>query len=655
MSMCGIAGYCHFNQAPLDPHILLKMKNALAVRGPDDSGVYQDDSVGLVHTRLSIIDIQSGPQPITNEDDSICVILNGEIYNFKELRENLWNKGHLFRTETDTEVLVHGYEEYGISFVEQLNGMFAAAIWDKKKKALYLFRDRSGIKPLYVSECRGGLIFGSEMKALFQHPDIQTAIEPDAVLSYLSFRYSIGEQTFFQGIQKLPPGVILRIDETGITKETYWQYPLPADGIDRGERYYQKELFELIQDSVQKQMMSDVPVGAFLSGGVDSTSIVALMSKYKNENIHCFSTSFEEEGFSEESYAKLAADQYNVKLHSHRMSEEEYFQLLPEVVKRRDHPLSIPHEVAFYHMSREAKKHVTVVLCGEGADELFAGYGRVFRSPADWRKILWLQKNRKLSSILSKVLFEPSFQQQVHQLIDLECEMDHYKKRYAWFTAGEKEQLLSWHAGSIDPPDSHMNQFIAHCFQKMEGASYENKLLYLFQQIHLPNLLDRLDMMTMSHGLEARVPFLDHRIIQFVNDMPFKYKLPYKGLPSRLQAFFQSSLKTSEVQDIPKYMLKKTMEQTVDKRILYRRKMGFPVPVYHWMSKRTKEIEEKLLDQQSFATELFQRKPLEQFLRNHSNQKNKNGADQKVWMLYNLELWHDHYMKGTRLFLQTSH
>lgn len=447
----------------------------------------------------------------------------------------------------------------------------------------------------------------------------------------------------------------MKIDETGMTKEAYWQYPFPSDGIDRGERYYQKGLFELLQDSVQKQMMSDVPVGAFLSGGVDSTSIVALMSKYANENIHCFSTSFEEEGFSEESYAKLAAEQYNVKLHSHRMSEEEYFQLLPEVVKRRDHPLSIPHEVAFYHMSREAKKHVTVVLCGEGADELFAGYGRVFRSPSDWRKILWLQKNRKLSSILSKVLFEPSFQQQVHQFIHLDGEMEHYKKRYAWFTDSEKEQLLGQHAHSIDSADLHMNQLIAHCFKEMEGASYENKLLYLFQQIHLPNLLDRLDIMTMSHGLEARVPFLDHRIIQFVNDMPFKYKLPYKGLPSKVQAFFQSSLKTSEVQDIPKYMLKKTMEQTVDKRILYRRKMGFPVPVYHWMNKRMGEIEEKLLDQQSFATQLFQKEPLEQFLRHHSNQKNKNGADQKVWMLYNLELWHDHYIKGARLPLQTSH
>lgn len=204
--MCGIAGYCHFNKAPLDPHILLKMKNVLSVRGPDDSGVYQDDSVGLVHTRLSIIDIQSGPQPITNEDESICVILNGEIYNFQELREDLWNKGHTFRTLTDTEVLVHGYEEYGISFIEQLNGMFAAAIWDQKKKEFFLFRDRSGIKPLYVSECRGGLIFGSEMKALLQHPDIQIAIQPEAVLSYLSFRYAIGEQTFFQGIQTLPPG-----------------------------------------------------------------------------------------------------------------------------------------------------------------------------------------------------------------------------------------------------------------------------------------------------------------------------------------------------------------------------------------------------------------------------------------------------------------
>ncbi|MCC9087183.1 MULTISPECIES: asparagine synthase (glutamine-hydrolyzing) [Bacillus] len=647
--MCGIAGYCHFNQAPLDHHILLNMKNALAVRGPDDSGVYQDESVGLVHTRLSIIDIHSGPQPMTNEDDSIFVILNGEIYNFQELREDLWNKGHTFRTQTDTEVLVHGYEEYGISFIEQLNGMFSAAIWDRKKKVFYLFRDRSGIKPLYFSECRGGLVFGSEMKSLLQHPDIQTVVQPEAVISYLSFRYSIGEQTFFQGIHKLPPGVFLKMDETGITKEAYWQYPLPSDGIDRGEHYYQKALFELLQDSVQKQMMSDVPVGAFLSGGVDSTSIVAFMSKYANDDIHCFSTSFEEKGFSEESYAKLAADQYNVKLHSHRMSEEEYFQLLPEVVKRRDHPLSIPHEVAFYRMSQEAKKHVTVVLCGEGADELFAGYGRVFRSPADWRKILLLQKSRKLSPMLSRLLFDPSFQQQLHQFIHLEDEMDHYKRRYAWFTAGEKGQLLDHQAASFDSSNSHMDQFIAQCFQKMEGQSYENKLLYLFQQIHLPNLLDRLDIMTMSHGLEARVPFLDHRIIQFVNDMPFKYKLPYKGLPSRLQAFFQSSLKTSEVQDIPKYMLKKTMEQTVDKRILYRRKMGFPVPVYHWMSKRMGEIEEKLLDEQSFATELFQRKPLEQFLRNDPNQKNKNGADQKVWMLYNLELWHDHYIKSARL------
>ncbi|MGE6631481.1 asparagine synthase (glutamine-hydrolyzing) [Bacillus sp. NPDC077027] len=645
--MCGIAGYCHFFREPVDHHILLKMKESLAVRGPDDSGIYQDETVGLVHTRLSIIDISAGRQPIENEDGTVLVILNGEIYNFQELRDDLWKKGHIFRTKTDTEVIVHGYEEYGISFIDQLNGMFAAAIWDKEKQVFYLFRDRSGIKPLYISMKDGGLIFGSEIKALHQHSHVDRIVQPEAVMSYLSFRYSIGEQTFFKGIQKLPPGSFLKMDRKGVIQASYWNYPLPSDEPDRGTDYYEKTLFELLDDSVQKQLVSDVPVGAFLSGGVDSTSIVALMAKHTKEEIHCFSTSFEEEGFSEKPYAELAAKQYGVRLHSHQMSEEEYFRLLPDVVKRRDHPISIPHEVAFYRMSQEAKKYVSVVLCGEGADELFAGYGRIFRSPSDWRKILLLQKSNLFSPILSRLLFDQAYRHdELQRFIHLDNEIDHYKKRYAWFTEEDKKLLLQEKWTSLDSHDSDIHRFITACFQKMDGKTYDNKLLYQFQQIHLPNLLDRLDIMTMSHGLEARVPFLDHRIIQFVNEMPFKYKLPYKGFPSRLSAFFQSSLKTSEKQDIPKFILKKAMEETVDKRILYRRKMGFPVPVYHWMNKRLKQIEEQLLDDSSFAIQIFQKKPLEQFLKHYSNHDSKNGMDQKVWMLYNLELWHDHYIKS---------
>jgi len=575
--MCGFVGVINFNNNTLEESILREMTDSISHRGPDDDGYFQNIDVSFGFRRLSIIDIDNGHQPMKSDDKRYVLIFNGEIYNFKEIRKQLENFGYKFHTKSDTEVLLNAYKHWRDKCVDYLNGMFAFAIYDKKNKNVYIARDRLGIKPLYYAKVGSVFIFASEIKALLKFPGINKSADYKALSSYLTFRYTYGNQSYFQNIKKLLPGHFVNINPTEENFIKYWTTPFYNKKIDHGEKYYIEKIDELLSAAVSKRLASDVPLGALLSGGLDSSIIVALMAKDDNK-INSYSIGFNHEGYDESKYAKLVADHCSTE-HLHlNLSKENYIDNLSSMIKIKDAPLSIPHEQALYQICKELKNYTTVIISGEGADELFGGYGRVQRSPFDYKKIDLIKNYlpNKTHSVFAKIMGLSKSD------LKFNSNIDHFFSVYNWMPFEEKWNIFSDNMLESINYDDELINFWKQDFMHTDSGNVYDQVLYMFQKNHLICLLDRLDTMSMASGVEARVPFVDHELVEFVSSIPIKYKLKWRSPVHKFQSLFINSSIISENKDISKYLLREYGKRMLPKIITKRKKKGFPVPLDEW-------------------------------------------------------------------------
>jgi len=642
--MCGIAGIYHFDQKrKVDEGLILRMTNLLRHRGPDDEGTYINGNIGLGHRRLSIIDLTTGHQPMSNRNGTIWLIVNGEIYNFEELREELKARGHTFSTKSDSEVIIHAYEEWGIDSIHRFNGMFAFALLDLKSRKLILARDRLGIKPLYYAITDNSLVFASEAKSILIYPGVNREPDKVAISQYLSYRNPLGRRTMFAGINRLLPGHLMVIDSRDIKEIEYWDIPIKDKKEDNGEEFYKERLRQLLEEAVRKRMISDVPFGAYLSGGLDSSIVVALMARISGESIKTYTIRFPEDGFDESRYAREVAYMYGTNHHEIPVEQDDYVEIMKKLISYKDAPLSVANEVPLHIMSRELKRDITVVLSGEGADELFAGYGRIFRSPFDYERVKFFSEHPDLLADSRDTFFKKI--NSIYGKTHFRDELDHFLSKYHWLSDEEKELILSREIISELKNESDTQEFFSSKLERVNKLSHYEKVSYLFQRIHLEGLLMRVDMTTMATAVEARVPFVDHELVEFVFNMPFHYKLRWK---SPLHMAFSGTLTSDEISeflDTPKYILRETFKDLLPENVVKRKKMGFPVPLNRWFRGRYREtIKEILLDKRTRERGIFNTRAIEKWLR--SERLSEHSFALKLWYLLNLELWFREYIDG---------
>lgn len=641
--MCGILGQISFKNSQLSN--IEQFKRALDLqghRGPDSSDVVVNDSYIFGHRRLSIIDLDSyANQPMISSCGNYIIVFNGEIYNYQEIRKDLLEKKYLFKTTSDTEVLLNAFIEYGIDCIEMFIGMFAFAVYDKGKDEFYIVRDRLGIKPLYYTNKDGVLIFSSEIKSILALTENDYQLNTEAISSYLSFRYPILGDTFFNGIHSLLPAQYIRIHKGEISIVEYWSLVdcFRQQKIDKGEAYYVEKIRELLTSAVKYRMISDVPIGAFLSGGVDSSAITALMAMNSKKPVNTFTVGFEYDGYSEACYAKVVADRYKTRHKEILLSGDDYINTMEKLIQYKDAPLSVPNEVPLYLMSKELKKDITVVLSGEGADEIFGGYGRIFRSPYDLERIKDIDnlnisdsEKRKLSRSFIKKYGVSSFQN----------EIEHFMSIYSYTSFEEKKSLLHDALDLEVIEEKFIDKFMTY-FDEIETESYYNKIMYVFEKIHIVGLLHRVDTATMTTSVEARVPFVDHRLVEFACTIPVKYKLKWCDADSREKAKLMMSDEISEKYDTPKYILKRACEDILPHEILYRKKMGFPVPLNKWFGGDFNQYARNvLLSDEAKARQIYNIVNIEDWL-NNDKLGVEHGFAMKIWMLINVELFIKNY------------
>lgn len=627
--MCGILatlGDINKNISDTDFQTALALQSH---RGPNDSGFETFHGDRLGHTRLSIMDLtDSGHQPMYSDCQKVALIFNGEIYNFKELRSTLEKEGISFTSQSDTEVLLKSYLHYGIDCLEHFIGMFAFIIVDKRpdKDCTYVVRDRLGIKPLFYYQSDQSYIFSSEVKSILTLAKRKFALNKKTVSSYFSYRYSILEETFFEGIQNLTPGSYLHITKQGTTQHKYWQLADFVDqSEDKGEAYYLKRVDELLHSSIKYRMISDVPFGAYLSGGVDSSLITAIMAKYTKHPIKTYTIGFSEAGYNEFEYADCVAKLYQTDHTAINIDATEYFDTLSQLVAYKDAPLSVPNEVPLYLMSKELKKDITVVLSGEGADEIFGGYGRIFRSTDDFINQDALKEQQETSA-----LFENKYGQQ-----QFSSDLEHFIFNYSYTKPALKNKLLSknvdWQSIELA-----LNQRFEQSFNEVSSSNYKTKMMYTFETLHLQGLLSRVDTTTMATSVEARVPFVDHRLVEFAFSIPNKYKLNWNSVEDQLLAKGKLADQSSEVHDTPKYILKKVGEKYLPDEVLYRKKMGFPVPLDKWLGGSFAEQARQIItDKDNIANQVIDTSFVLSLLDDKDLARNHSLA-MKVWMVLNL-------------------
>jgi len=643
-TMCGIAGIYHFDpERKVDEGLLRRMTTLLRHRGPDDEGFFVNGNAGLGHRRLAIIDLVTGHQPMSNRDSSLWLVVNGEIYNFRELRDELSSLGHTFSTKSDSEVIIHSYEEWGVDCINRFNGMFAFALLDLKRRRLVLARDRLGIKPLYYSIVDDTVIFASEVKSILLYPGIDRDPDPVAISQYLGYRSPLGRRTMFKGIEKLPAGHLMIVERNRIKEIEYWDIPIQKEKRDRGEEYYKSRIRSLLSESVKRRMISDVPFGAYLSGGLDSSIVVALMAQQTDDPVKTYTIRFEEEGFDETRYAREVADRYGTEHHEIHVREDHNVELIRKLISFKDAPLSVANEVPLHIMSRELKKDITVVLSGEGADELFAGYGRIFRSPFDYERVLLFNESSDLP-----LEFREEFIKKIKRLYGKESfdgEVDHFLSKYHWLSFEDRETILSEDLLDEINGDTETLDYFAEKFDRARDLSHYERIAYVFQRIHLEGLLMRVDMTTMATAVEARVPFVDHELVEFVFNIPFHYKLRWKSPVHMALSGLLTSDEISEKLDIPKYILRETFKEMLPESIIRRKKMGFPVPLNRWFKgKYIKSVKDVLLDGETASRGIFNMRAVEKWLR--SEKTDEHSFSLKLWMLFNLELWFREYVDG---------
>jgi asparagine synthase (glutamine-hydrolysing) len=609
------------------------MCDVISHRGPDDEGFFIDGSVGLGHRRLSIVDVAAGHQPMTNEDGSLRITYNGEIYNHADFRAELEARGHVYQTHCDTETILHLYEEHGEGCVEYLRGMFSFAIWDSNKRKLFIARDRLGVKPLYYAQTQdGSLYFASEIKSLLASEDIKAEVNYDVLPDYLANHAPSGTQTLFRGINRLLPGHTLTWIDGKVSIKCFWDLHFdPSGEPKRSDKDYIAEWKELFETSVRLRLMADVPLGMFLSGGIDSSAIAAVMSGMVQEPIKTFSVGFSEREANELEYARLVARTFGTNHHEIILTPDEFFAALPRLVWHEDEPLAHLASIPLYFVSKLASQHVKVVLTGEGSDELLAGYyryrttvynqalGNSFQSLTN-EPIRQVIKNR----IESLPAGSKAKRKLSRTFLCLKPDLENiYFDNFAVFSRARQARLLTNEAkerlGSVDP-----YQTLKALIEDTDATTLLNRLLYADTKTYLHELLMKQDQMSMAASIESRVPFLDHKLVEFSARMPERMKL--RGWTT-------------------KYVLRESMKGVLPDVILKRRKMGFPVPVGTWFrGKYRSVIDEYVLSERTLARGLFEPEYLKRMVEAHQSGV-ENHAD-RLWSLLNLEIWLRQFIDG---------
>lgn len=618
--MCGIAGFFEPGAARTAIErrdVIQRMCDVITHRGPDDEGFYTDGGLAIGMRRLSIIDLATGHQPISNEDGTVWIVFNGEIYNYAELRDDLCRRGHRFRSNSDTETIVHLYEEFGEQCVEKLRGMFGFAIWDARTHKLLLARDRIGKKPLHYAQFGDTLIFGSEIKSLLQYPGLKREPKLEALSDFLSFGYVPDAETAFRGIYKLPPGHTLTFQHGRLSTRQYWDFTYDDLRPVRDLREYTAQLRDELDEAVRIRLMSEVPLGAFLSGGIDSSTVVGLMARHSAQPVKTFSIGFSEASFDELEYARITAKHFQTDHHEFVVTPD-VCRLVEEIVWHHDEPFADFSSIPTYVVSKLAREHVTVVLSGDGGDEVFGGYERYVRHkrreifenlPKAARHGVLLPLSRMLPQItpgknfLRNIALDPAA-----RYVDSVTLFDEHAKRRL-LTPATLRALQGYDA----------TREFRHLFNLPTSHERMDHLMYLDSKTYLPgDILAKVDRMSMAHSIETRAPLLDHKLIEFVQQIP-------------------SSLKVHGFET--KYILKQAMQGVVPEPILRRTKKGFSVPLKVWFKGELKELlQDTLGDQRTRERGLLNQRTVQTIIQEHL--RGRRDHARTLWALLTLELWH---------------
>lgn len=633
--MCGICGIVTGPRSSrvVRPEVVERMRDSIYHRGPDGEGLFVEPGIGLGHRRLSIVDVARGAQPMASDDGRLQLIFNGEIYNHPQLMPELQASGVRYHTHCDTETILHLYERHGNAMPQQLRGMFAFAMWDRTARTLFLVRDRFGVKPLYYAHLDDGtLIFGSEIKAILASGEIRASLNRRAVPDALANYAPSGNETLFAGIRRLPAGHTLTWRDGRIDIQPYWDLHYRTVELNgQSDADLVQEYHERFRDAVRMRLMADVPLGMFLSGGIDSAAITATMSQLVDEPIKTFSVAFAEREANELSYARLVATRYRTDHHEVVVTPDEFFASLPRLVWHEDEPIAHPSSIALYFVSRLASERVKVVLTGEGSDETLAGYNR-------YRVTLFNQRlGRPYEAALPRAMRAavrhgidtlPSGgalrRRLTRTFLYLPADLDTlYFDNFAVFGRRRQQDLLApelaHEVNGVDPyAAAH------HALASTDAPTLLDRLLYADTKTYLHELLMKQDQMSMAASIESRVPFLDHPLVEFASSLPQRLKL--RGWTT-------------------KYVLRQAMRDLLPEEILSRKKMGFPVPVGAWFRGPFRGIvEEFVLGERAMARGLFQREAVRHLVAAHNSGSEKH--DERLWMLVNWEIWQRIFLDG---------
>jgi asparagine synthase (glutamine-hydrolysing) len=622
--MCGIAGKIDFG-GPVEQETVARMCALMEHRGPDSRGVRGAEGAAIGAQRLAIIDVAHGDQPVTNEDGSVIAALNGEIYNFAELRERLVRAGHSFRSHVDTEVLAHLYEEHGERMVDQLRGMFAFAIWDTRRRQLLLARDRPGKKPLFWARRGDRVWFASEVRALFADPELRPEVEPRAIDAYLALQYVPHPLSAFRGVHKLPPATTLSISADGEREERYWSldYTAKVAGIGLGFDDAKERVRAAISEATRIRLMSEVPLGAFLSGGVDSSAIVACMAEHMSEPVKTFSIGFPEREFDELEYARKVAERFGTE-HREFVVEPDALSIMPKLARHYGEPYADPSAIPSFYLSELTKQHVTVALNGDGGDESFAGYSR-YRAN---RLLGWLRSQAAplramgdLARRLPEGARDNSARARVRRLAGT-AGMSPAERYLSWMTPFDDERrgrlLRPEFAASLRGSDA--TEGVHAAWSASRADDLLDVMLDVDVHTYLPDdLLVKIDIATMAYSVEARSPLLDHEVMELAASLPADYKLGRGG--------------------VTKHVLKEAFRADLPDDILDRPKKGFGVPLRHWFRDELRDMpREMLLDPGARTTEWLRREEVERLIDEHRDERADHSL--RLWTLLQLETWH---------------
>lgn len=625
--MCGINGiaFSEKSNRRVDERVLTAMRDIVYHRGPDGGGNFIDERVGLGHRRLAIVDVSHGAQPMFNEDGSLVIVYNGEIYNHADYRAELEAKGHVYKTHCDTETILHLYEEYGAQCVRHLRGMFAFAIWDRREKTLFIARDRLGVKPLYyVHDREGNLFFGSEIKTLLEASAVKPELNYNALPDQLANHGTSGDETLFKNVKRLLPGHFMQWHDGTIKLEKYWDAAFEPKHEEKSDAEFVAEWRDLFRHSVKLRLMADVPLGMFLSGGIDSSAICAMMAPMVSAPVKTFSVGFKEREANEFEFARIVSRAFKTEHHEITITPERFFAELPRLIWHEDEPLGFIASVPLYFVSRLAQQHVKVVLTGEGSDEILGGYGR-------YRKTLALLKYGAAYESVTPAFVREVVRSGIDSIggklartfLARRADIENlYFDNFAIFPAAMQEKLLTDDAkAQISERNPYL--ILQHLLGQTDARDLLDRLLYADTKTYLHELLMKQDQMSMAASIESRVPFLDHKLVEYTAQLPRRMKI--RGRET-------------------KWILRQAMKGILPAEILERPKMGFPVPVGEWFRNEFRSVvEEYVLSERSLARGIFKADFVREIVRRHDRGENH---DQRLWFLVNFEIWQRLFFDG---------